>query len=400
MRLEKINSLILSLCFVLPLWITSSSAAQMRTLTSRYYEIHTDLDTKLAEDLARRMDVMHAEYSARLSAFGKGEEKFTVYIFAKKKDYENLTDNRFPNSGGVYLRNRKLLAAFLEGQGRDGLRRTLQHEAFHQFAERVIGNNIPIWLNEGMAQVFEEGIWTGQQFKIEQASPRKMRQLKQDMAAQRMVPFQRFLSLTEKEWAGNMPQAQTAAAQYTQAWAMTHFLVFAKDQAGQYQYRNRLISMLKMLNNGTRPNDAFVRSFSDNFEGFEDRFLEYARALQPSQEAIYVEYQTILADMLVMAASQGQRFSDGESFRAFLSDGGMRLRYSKGDVQWSTNTDPSAYLRDSAGRAMTAEQFFFSPHGGAPLPDMICRPIPGLQFRTIFHDAPDKIDHETIVETR
>ena len=61
------------------------------------------------------------------------------------------------NTGGVFMSGRNLLASFLGDLGRDSLRRTLQHEAFHQFAHTVISPDTPVWLNEGLAQVFEEG---------------------------------------------------------------------------------------------------------------------------------------------------------------------------------------------------------------------------------------------------
>ena len=48
-------------------------------------------------------------------------------------------------AGGMFLPGRNLLAAFLEGQGRQQLRRTLQHEAFHQFAYNAISPDLPIW---------------------------------------------------------------------------------------------------------------------------------------------------------------------------------------------------------------------------------------------------------------
>src|SRR6185437_8222678 len=121
------------------------------------------------------------------------DDLFEVYIFQKRADYVRFTEDRFPNTGGVFIPRRKLLAAFLENQGRDGLRRTLQHEAFHQFAFRAIGPELPIWLNEGLAQIFEEGIWTGSQFIIGQVAPRRVRQLDQDMREQRLTEFRKFL---------------------------------------------------------------------------------------------------------------------------------------------------------------------------------------------------------------
>lgn len=391
-------ALTVALCTV---WPSPRAVAEMRPLNTPHYRILTDLQPRLAEDLALRMEAMYREYSLRLTDFNpQNADKFQVYLFQKRRDYAVYTQDKLLTTGGIFIPSRNLLAAFLDGQGRDGLRRTLQHEAFHQFAHACFGRNMPVWLNEGIAQVFEEGIWTGKQFMIGQVPPRRLRQLELDLKERRWLPFREFVSLDETRWGKDLADARTSAARYDQAWAMTHFLIFATDDAGQPRYRTRMIVMLKSINQGQKPSDAFVDAFSDNFEGFEQRFMEYARTLRPSREATFLEYQGVLADMLIMLDKEGQRFDDIDEFRAYLTDGRMRLRYTKGDVQWSTATDPMTYFRDAAGRLMQRDQLYFSLRGGAPLPDIVCRPIDGLQFRTIFHDAADRPDHETIIETR
>ena len=124
------------------------------------------------------------------------------------------------------------------------------------------------------------------------------------------------------------------------------------------------------------------------------------RTLQPTAEATFMEQQTILADLLVVLQEKGQRFDSIDTFREFLVDQGTRLRYTKGDIKWSTAADPSVYFRDAAGRTMSREQLYFSTRAGAPLADMVCKPIEGLQYRTIFHDGRAGIDHETLIEGR
>src|SRR5690349_3900844 len=122
--------------FLLLSSLARASDPNLHVLRSDHYRIYTDLDAALADDLSRRMDAMYDEYSRRLVDFhGGGEEKqFDVYLFNRRIDYMKFTDNRFPNTAGLFISGRDVLAAFLEGQGRDALRRTLQHEAFHQFA--------------------------------------------------------------------------------------------------------------------------------------------------------------------------------------------------------------------------------------------------------------------------
>src|SRR5205085_11749385 len=130
---------------------------ELRQVQSTYCLIHSDLGNELIYDLGMRMDAMYAEYSRRMSDFDLREDRkpLDVYLFGGKGDYLRFTNSRYLHTGGVFMPGKNQLAAFLEGQ-RDTLRRTLQHEAFHQFAYKAMGNNLPIWLNEGMAQLFEE----------------------------------------------------------------------------------------------------------------------------------------------------------------------------------------------------------------------------------------------------
>src|SRR4051794_33124878 len=96
-----------TLCACVVLITLSASAQTMRVLNSQHYQIHTDLDAKLAEDLARRMDLMYDEYARRLVQFspptGDGVKPFQVNLYAKRADYMTLTSNRFPNTGGVFM---------------------------------------------------------------------------------------------------------------------------------------------------------------------------------------------------------------------------------------------------------------------------------------------------------
>jgi hypothetical protein len=113
-----------------------------------------------------------------------------------------------------------------------------------------------------------------------------------------------------------------------------------------------------------------------------------------------MERQSVLADLLMGCAAHGKQFEDLEDFHKFLQGSGYRVHYTKGAVQWTSSADPTVYFQDLSGQPMSRDQFYFSFRGGAPLPDIICEPIPGLTFRTIFHEADPRPDHETIVDAR
>jgi len=383
---------LLSLCCI--------SAAPLRSIETAHYVLHTDVDADFAKDLAIRLDAMYVEYSRRLVAFksAKSSEAFNVYVFREKKDYARLTKDRFPNTGGIFISNQNLLAAFVEGQGRDATRRTLQHEAFHQFAFQMISPNLPVWLSEGLSQVFEEGIFTGREFVLGQVPPRRIRQLQSDRADGRLIAFRRMLSMSDEAWSANLNDRTSAAAQYNQAWAMVHFLVYDVNESGQPRYRDRLLNLLTRIHNGRSPQQAFIDCFGENIEGFEKRFYEFADSLSPTHAATYIEHQDVLADLLVAMKKEGREYREVSDFRDQVEKGRYRIEYRKGQLVWSTEKNPSVYFKDLTGQSLASDRLLFEPRRGAPCPDIVCRPTDDAQLRTIFTYDDGQIEHETIVE--
>jgi hypothetical protein len=373
----------------------------MWVFRTRHYRIHTDLDNGLARDLGHRMDVMYDEYARRFATFVDGKEMpaLEVYLFRRQADYHRFTGERLWNTGGVYMSGRNLLAAFLEGQGRDTLRRTLQHEAFHQFAHNAISPDLPVWLNEGLAQVFEEGIWTGTEFWLGQVPPRRLRQLEADIKQRRLIHFATFTGMTPEQWATNLTEDHAVGAtQYNQSWAMVHFLINATDGSGKEKFRGRVVRLLELAHNGTDPQEAFVQAFSANYKGFQNHFLEYVRDLEPTPEATMIEHQGVLADLLTELHGRGHKFGTVGALQRAATQGRYRLHYTKGQLKWSTDPDLRKYFADLDGEAFDDDELYLEPREDAPLPDIVCRWCDRAQLRTRFFQEGDKMEHEVVVE--
>ena len=370
----------------------------LRDIRTDHYRIRTDLDDDLANELAKLMEGMFAEYSHRLADFNDTAEfrVLDVYLFTHKADYTRLTEDRFRNTGGIFIAGRlNLLAAFLEEQGRDALRRTLQHEAFHQFAFNAISPDLPIWLNEGMAQVFEEGLWVGDQFVPGQASPRRLRQLKSDIDAGRLMDFQKFMDVTPEEWAKNLyDDASRGATYYGQAWAMVHFLVNGENGA----FRKRLIEMLKQIHGGRKANVAFETAFSANYDGFRRHFNDWAAAVTPSPEAVMIERQAVLGDLIISLSERGKKFESIQAFHKTVTTGGYQLQYSKGDVKWKTDSRLDNYFSNASGQLLGPRELYFVTRENAPLADIVCRCTDSVQLRTSFYQLGGKTWHESKIE--
>lgn len=386
------------------LLLAALPAGGQTTYDTRHYRIVSDLDPALTLDLAARADAMYEEYARRLIDFAPPAEseaaRFEIRLFDRRRDYLMLTGDRFSNSGGIFMPGRNILAAYLEEQGRDSLRRTLQHEAFHQFAYTNISPNLPSWLDEGLSQIFEEGIFVNGRFQLGEVAPRRVRQLQHDLREGRLSPFRTLMGMSKEQWHLNLRDQQAAATLYNQSWAMVHFLIFAPDprDGRAFRYRPLLIDWLRRIHAGEDPNEAFTRSFSDNIEGFQERFLEFARRLDATPQARAVEHQTVLADLLIELHNRGRTFETAAKFRDEIVRGRYRIHYTKGSIQWSTAIDPSVYFADLRGRPYKADQLRFDRNRDAPLPDLVCAPDDSLPMRTRFYLTDGKVERETLVE--
>jgi hypothetical protein len=407
-KVKTLGSGVANLVLLLTLLVGTSPARadyqpQLPVYTTDHYILHTDVSPDLARDLGERLDAMYDEYARRLGAFGRDNDRaLNVWVFQRKIDYMKFIDDRLPNTGGVFIPNKNCLAAYLETQGRDALRRTLQHEAFHQFAHRLISPELPVWINEGIAQLFEEGIYTGKRFIVEQVPPRRLRQLQDDMSNRRLTAFQDFVFMDHREWASNMRDRDRGSSQYNQAWAMVHFLVYAEDaNTGTPLYRERFFQMLTQVKNGVDPKEAFRANFGVNFAGFQERFLAYARSLTATPESNFVENAEVLSDLMVEIHNSEKRvFRSVPDFRTHLERGGYQLKYTKGQLRWTTSADVDIYFKDLRGRDLDANQCGLVSNPNAPLPDLVLRPGGNLEYRARFYIAEDgKPDREIIVRS-
>jgi len=375
-------------------------AQDLRVFQTNHYRIHTDLDQELSDDLATRLEGMYAEYARRLADFPRPADSrpLEVYLVHDQQKYLHLAGITLAGTGGAFNASRHLLAAFLDGQGRDSLRRTLQHEAFHQFAADAIGPSLPIWLNEGLAQVFEEGIWDGHGFLLGQIPPRRVRELMKMIHENTLIEFTSMLTMSPAHWSAGWHDPDISSRRYNQAWAMTHFLIYAADSTGRPKYRDRLLQMLKLIHNGEDGDAAFRQALSDNVGGFRDRFMEFARAMRPTPQATLLEDQSTLADMLVAMAKKGRYINTMDQFKNTMIREHWIIHYRSGGLQWESASDPGVYFRSADGAPLTDEEEHFELAGSRPLEDLVCR-RDGLSLRTRFSESNGKIEHETLVES-
>ncbi len=367
---------------------------------SRHYTIHSDLDHALTQELGRELDLCHADYAERLGRFAPraGEAtRYDVHLFAHRHGYVNFTGNAVPNSAGAFHSGKQALCAFLEGQGTAELKQTLRHEAFHQFAYERLGPNLPVWANEGLAQVFEYGVRVGDELRMGEVPAGPLVEVQQAVREGRLIDFERMLSFDEPGWAGAMADRDRGGLLYAQAWAMVHFLVYATDDAGTPLYRELFNTFLTDVAANTPGNEAWQRNFGTNVEGFRRRFESYVLTLSPTPLAATLDAQEVLARMLILLDGQGRRFGNVIDFRDYATGRGIVLHRTRNGVTWPSDGDPGAYFRDGRGRDLGAARLrFVRDRLRGPMPVLERRPGDGVIYRTRFYTLAGETRHETL----
>lgn len=311
-------------------WWDRTDPGRGKLPQSRYYSIRSDLGRELTTQYAAHLDTMYDEYARRLVQGGglrrRSPEFLNVFMFARQQDYLDTMRTRFGinalGSGGMFFVSPQRgagLAFFVEDLPRQRVEHVIQHEGFHQFASAFFGNDLPPWLNEGLAEFFGESVVDGRTVVIGQASPQVVAQVRDAVKRGQSIPFLDLLGMDDARWNANVRSGQ-AALQYMQSWSVVHFLVYGAD--GRYQPNFQ--GLLQLVNAGTKPLDAMRKAFRFRDDGdlavFESKWKEYAAAAKPGAYIAARGRLEFLAEGLAEAWAKGARPSTLDELKAALRE--------------------------------------------------------------------------------
>lgn len=293
---------------------------------AKFYTIYTDLDEAMVCETVKRAIAMVEEYAVRCRGFaGSNIGKMPLRMFSSTDDY------RAAKGMGAGQYNGKELMVNASKDIGDQVWHVMQHEGFHQFASKMISPRLPIWVNEGMAEYFGEGIWTGDGMVCGLLPPARVKLVQDAITNKKLMDFDKMVAFSHAEWNANLRYEN-----YTQAWSMIHFLAHA--DGGKYQ--PALVGFLKDVDGGTQPKVSWARRFGNDQGAFEKKYCDWWMNLQPdSTQDLYtqVTVQT-LTSYLARATSLKQKYEDADSFFAACKDGKLEMDPKKNGAIWLPKT--------------------------------------------------------------
>jgi hypothetical protein len=157
----------------------------------------------------------------------------------------------------------------------------LYHESFHAYLSNYVyprgGFDVPYWLNEGLAVMFEGGMLEGNTLRIDSPSSTSLRQLKEDAAAEHPLPLEQLLTAGQNEFLTHGDASQAAAQRYyANAWGLAYYLTFEKRVLGS----PALDRYVQPNHHGTTPVQRFEKLVEMPIEKFEPQWREYIESLK------------------------------------------------------------------------------------------------------------------------
>ncbi|HEU4419601.1 MAG TPA: tetratricopeptide repeat protein, partial [Planctomycetota bacterium] len=186
---------------------------------SAHYEVVSDIDSKVCFEACQVLEASYVNLMSQLTWVkeDKSLPLFRVFLFSGESGYQQynkaIIGEAVPHSAGLYTPVLKQLLIWNVPR-REDMVRTIRHEGFHQFLDRVM-ENPPTWLNEGTAEYWETA--TRSQGRMQGG------QVRTDHIATLMRSKKSLPKLRDFVYGGD-DFYLFAQQRYAQAWALVHFL--------------------------------------------------------------------------------------------------------------------------------------------------------------------------------
>ena len=274
-------------------------------LVTEHYEIYTTLlEPLMLSQVPGFVESCCRAYNNQLPAPVETTSRFTIYLFAKRSQWENFTAG-FAGRDAPLYRKIKIGAYYLNGVcvayniGREKTFSVLGHEGWHQFNSRHWRYRLPSWLDEGIAMLFEVNRYEAGLFYFEPAKNMyRLGPLKKAMGQNKIIPLGSLLAMNPGEVVGADDDA--ASAFYSQSYALVRFLREADyaKRLGNYQLllvdglngnwaltdlqrriaADRNIPLTVQWNRVMGPK-LFQDYMGDNIRQIEDEYLQFCRKI-------------------------------------------------------------------------------------------------------------------------
>lgn len=372
----------------------------LRGFRSKHYVIYTNLTREETLPYGRHMDQVFEQYQRRFASFvPRNPEPMPLFLLRSREQYVRYLAGYnidASNAGGMFFVTHATqgLATWTDSGSRLKTFRILQHEGFHQFAWNYLGPNLPVWVNEGLAQYFEDAILINGAMQLGIPGGSRIARVHQGFNDGDMPTFNHLMQLTGEQWARTLrSEPEKSSLFYAQAWSIVYFLIHAEEG----RHKDSFLTYLKLLNRGNDNDQAWLMSFgTEGLAALERDWQRYAARQQPGELATATDRLEFLGTGLRLLDEQGQAMPDSVDA---LQDQLQRFGFSLRKRELGVTRDQSAqddelfrFERGTAGGKPFQAEFILLAPSRSDLPPRIVAPGLSPEPTLIWHrDADGKL---------
>lgn len=158
---------------------------------------------------------------------------------------------------------------------------TLYHEAFHAYLENYVyprpANDVPRWLNEGLAQIFEGGLLESGQLRVDAPREDSLAQLQADLRTNHPLNLKDLLTSSHQAFLATDPPSRDASKRhYVYAWGLAYYLALEKHLLGT----KALDDYVAVTDTSASAQERFERLVGMSLSEFEGQWRKYMLALK------------------------------------------------------------------------------------------------------------------------
>ncbi len=220
-------------------------AARNQVICGSDYQRLFDQMTKMIESNAKRRKEL-AQTEADLKIAYKGKQILPDLLAQIEQERNHIDAAAKRNWDGFHQQNRRLF-------------RRLYHEAFHAYLNTFVyppeEGEMPRWFNEGLAQIFEAGIFEVDGLRIDHAEPEQVDALRKALTNDTLPSVADLLKSGPKQFlVAHTSEKQMADRFYIASWGLAHYLTFGRQVLGT----KAMDEYVRSLKRGTDPVEAFT----------------------------------------------------------------------------------------------------------------------------------------------
>jgi Flp pilus assembly protein TadD len=183
-------------------------------VSSAHFDVFTDAGERAGRDIAKHFEQVHGFFFQRFQTGIDPTRKARVILFRNEKEYEAYRPNQF---AAAFYHPGEYRDFIVMNHSASELRPTGVHELTHLMVHQL-GTELPLWLNEGLAELYSNMEPRGAQMMVGRDIPGRMNAL----ATQQWIDLPTLLAVTQASPIYN--DKSRAGIFYAESWKLVHML--------------------------------------------------------------------------------------------------------------------------------------------------------------------------------